>query len=190
MVTVRILTSIGSYEHHHLDFHRGDGRAGFRDAVNRVLARNQLAYELDELGRIGRLAPPILREALVVAVIETGDVKLDGLLEVAREKFLDPDPRTRRHGLDKLWDAFERLKTLEPGDKKAAMTSLIEKAAPEPNFRKIIETEALSLTQVGNTFHIRHSERSQTDLESELAIDYLFHRLFALVWFLLKSRSE
>lgn len=177
------------FGHNHFNFDKDAGRSEFRIAVNRIFARNQLAYELDENGRMIRLAAPILREALMGYGFASGDQKLDELLETARAKFLDPDPGVRKEGLEKLWDAFERLKTLEPGqDKKARANALIEKAAPEPTFKAMLIGEARSLTDVGNTFHIRHSDTSQVELQGEAQVDYLFHRLFAFVWLLLRAR--
>ena len=95
----------------------------------------------------------------------------------------------RREALEKLWDAWERIKTMEPGaNKKASTKALLDKAATEPEFRKLIENEAQSLTVVGNKFHIRHSETAQIEIQSEDQIDYLFHRLFALIWLVLRAR--
>jgi hypothetical protein len=179
----------GFFGHDHLNFDKEAGRAEFRVDVNRIFARNQLAFELAEGGRIIRLAAPVLGETLKGYGFASGDPKLDVLLEVARAKFLDPDPAVRREGLEKLWDAFERLKTLEPGaNKKATANALIEKSATEPTFKALLGEEAKSLTVVGNTFHIRHSEISQVDLQSDDHVDYLFHRLFALLWLLLRAR--
>lgn len=177
------------YGHYHLNLDNDAGRAEFRVAVNRIFARNQLAYELDEGGRIIRLAAPVLREALTGHGFASGDQKLDELLETARAKFLDSDPGVRREALEKLWDAFERLKTLGAGrDKKASANALIEKSAAEPMFKDLVAKEAKSLTDIGNTFHIRHSETSQVELQSDAHVDYLFHRLFAFVWLLLRAR--
>ena len=174
---------------HHLAFDKEAGETEFRERVNRILARNQIAYELGENGRIVRLAGPVLDETLSSETFDTGDDKLDGLLELAQAKFLDPDPAVRREALEKLWDAFERVKTLEPGkDKKASVRALLERAAKEPTFRQLLEDEGKSLTTTGNTFHIRHSETSQIELETEDHVDYLFHRPFALMWLLLRAR--
>jgi len=177
------------FDHHHLGFEREQGRRDFRERAERILARNQIAYELRFDGTIGRLAEPVLQEALTAHVFATGDAKLDVLLESARTKFLDPKPDVRREALEKLWDAWERLKTVEPGaDKKASTQVLLDKAADEPKFRELLETEARALTEVGNTFHIRHSETKQVELRTEDHVDYLFHRLFALIWLLLRAR--
>lgn len=47
---------------------------------------------------------------------------------------------------------------------------------------------ATALTKVGKTFHIRHSETSQTELARQDHVDYLFHRLWSLIWLLLRAR--
>lgn len=183
----------GSYHsyfgHHHLSFDREMGQLQFRDRVYRILSRNKLAYELNEDGTVSRLAAPALHETLTSQIFDSGDDKLDQLLESARAKFLHPDSAVRREALEKLWDAWERVKTLEPGaNKKASTKALLDKAAAEPGYRDLIENEARSLTDVGNKFHIRHSETGQVEIQSEDQVDYLFHRLFALIWFVLRAR--
>lgn len=179
------------YGHTHLSFEPEEGRAEFREEVNRVLARNGLAFELEESGRVVRLGPPALAESLRSAVFKTGDDELDRLLETARTKFLDPDPNVRAEALEKLWDAWERLKTLEQGkDKKAQATALLDRATSGQKFRELLEEEARSLTAAGNAFQIRHSETTQEPLESVDHVDYLFHRMFAMIRLLLKTTGR
>lgn len=177
-------------KHNHLRFEREEGQAAFCKDINMIFARNGLAYELDPDGLIRRLPPKVLGEALKLAKFQTGDAELDSLLETARGKYLDPDLTVRREALEKLWDAWERLKTTEPGkDKKESASALLDKCAPEVNFRKTLENEAVELTRIGNTFRIRHSETSQVPLESSEHVDYLFHRLFALINMILQCRK-
>ncbi len=177
--------------HSHFHFEVEEGQAAFRDDINRILARNELAYELGHDGSIVRLAPVVLRDALKSAVFQTGDAELDLLLESARTKYLDPDPKVRRDSLEKLWDAWERLKTIEPGkDKKASVEALLNKAAAELNFRERLEKEARELTEIGNKFRIRHSETDRAPLELSEHVDYLFHRLFALIRLLLRTTGR
>ena len=124
---------------------------------------------------------------LAVGSFATGDSVLNHMLEAGRNKFLDPAPAIRREALEKLWDAWERLKTIRPGaDKKATATALLNEACLEPYFRGELEKEAVNLTKIGNTFQIRHSETSQVQLTRDAHVDYLFHRMFALIWMLLK----
>jgi hypothetical protein len=175
------------YEHDHLSFDREEGQVEFRERVNQVFARNGLAYELQENGQVVRFAPPVLQESLRSTTFNTGDPDLDAMLETARVKFLAPDPAIRRESLEKLWDAWERLKTLGPEkDKKASIQAMLDQASPEPNFRAALDQEARELTRIGNSFQIRHTEVSQTPLALNEHIDYLFHRLFALILLLLR----
>lgn len=178
------------FKHHHLSFDRDVGQSEFRDRINCLFARNGLAYELRVDGKIIRLAPAVLRETLATAEFQTGDTILDEMLETSRAKFLNPSPQVRREALEKLWDAWERLKTTEPGaDKKAQSKALLDKAASEPNFRDLLEREAKELNNIGNGFQIRHSETTQTPLQSDHHMDYLFHRLFSLIWMLVEMRQ-
>jgi hypothetical protein len=103
----------------------------------------------------------------------------------AREKFLNRSLETPRESLEKIWDAWERLKTLEPGDKKTSVTLLLNKAAAEPSFRARLETEARELTEIGNKFMIRHTEIDKVPIELSDHVDYLFLRMFALIRLLL-----
>ena len=184
-------TRHGYFDHDHLRYDVEVGCVKFREDINRILARNGIAYELDADGRVIRLAPPIVGEALKSAVFRTGDAELDSLLEVARTKYLDPDPNIRRESLEKLWDAWERLKTVEPGsDKKSQVTELLKKIASEPTFRETLNREAVALTDIGNAFRIRHSETSQIPIEQSEHIDYLFHRLFSLIRLALRSTGR
>jgi len=176
--------------HSHYTYDQEKGRAQFADEVNRIFERQGLAFELDH-GEITRMAPTGLQEALTEAVFKTGDAELDRLLETARAKFLNKTLDIRKEGLEKLWDAWERLKTVEPGkDKKAQVTAILEKAATEPNYRKLLEDEAMLLTSIGNNFMIRHTETSKTPINESTHVDYLFHRMFAMIRLLLKSSGR
>jgi hypothetical protein len=172
------------FSHHHLIFDVDAGRQEFWEAVNRIFRRNGLAYELTAHGRIERLAPPVLREALGSVSFRTSDAELDRMLETARRKFLDSDEGKRREALESLWDAWERVKTLGSGADKKAQTAAILGAAAgstSPRFREVLEKEAKELTAIGNSLQIRHSETSQERIARSEQVDYLFHRLFALI---------
>ena len=113
---------------------------------------------------------------------------MDGLLEAARAKYLNPDLSIRRESLEKLWDAWERLKTLlDASDKRRSIGILLDKASAEPEFRARLETEARELTDIGNSFMIRHTEIGKTAIADSQQVDYLFQRLFALTYLLLRS---
>jgi hypothetical protein len=178
---------------HYLDFSREKGQTKFAAEINSILARNHLAYELQPNGEVRRLLPPVLREALAPSQFTSEDQELNRLLEASRDKFSRPDFRTRYDALKDLWDAFERLKTLEHprNDKRKSSTALIARVSSEPKIREMLETEMRTeLENFGNGFFIRHANAEQVSLQTSEEIDYLFHRLFAVIRLLLRSTSR
>jgi len=180
------------FSHYHVDFDVEAGRVEFRETVNLIFQRNGLAYTLTERGEIERLLPSEIGEPLRRARFRTGNAELDGMLDTARLKFLDPDEKARREALEKLWDAWERLKTVDDKDKKAGIAKLLDQAANPnaPKFKGMLEAEAQQLTGIGNAFQIRHSETTQERLHDEAHVDYLFHRLFSLVYLILRTSGK
>ena len=175
--------------HSHYSYDVDAGRQKFSEDVNRIFARNGIAYEFEH-GEIIRPAPAVLHESLATTLFHTGDQILDDILQAAREKFLSRSLPVRREALEKLWDAWERLKTMLPGkDKKASATALLDAAATEPALRKRLEEEAFALTQIGNTFMIRHTETDKIPVTDSALVDYLFHRMFAMIQLLLKANG-
>jgi hypothetical protein len=178
------------FGHEHYAYDQEAGRAKFEEDINRFFERNGLAFELKH-GEVTRMAPTGLQEALATTVFKTGDNDLDRLLETAREKFLNHSLDVRKEGLEKLWDAWERLKTVEPGkDKKAQANALLDKATNEPHLRARLEKEAMELTEIGNNFIIRHTETNKTPITGSAHVDYLFHRMFSFIRLLLRSSGR
>jgi hypothetical protein len=177
------------FQHHHLSYNVEEGREEFRNRINTIFSRNSIAYELKADGSIIRLAPAVLRDALANAIFRTGDLTLDHMLEDSRIKFLSPDASVRREAVERLWDCWERIKTVEkPDNKRLSVTLLLDKAAVETDIRQMLEEESRKLTDIGNSFHIRHTEVTQTRISDSDHLDYLFHRLFAMIQLLLKKR--
>lgn len=174
-------------KHYHLiSFDRDAGLDEYLEHVNRLFRRNNLAYQLRGDGQVERLEPVVFHEALTIAIFQSEDQELNRLLELAREKFRDPDVNVRREAVEKLWDAWERLKTLEPGaDKKKQVEALLIKAIPQQEFRERVNQESIVITDIGNDFAIRHTETNKIIISDSEYLDYLFHRLFALIQMLL-----
>ena len=177
------------HSHHHLKIDREAGLKKFVEDINRIFSRNGLAYELSESGAIERTVPAPMADLVKRTSFRTGDNDLDGLLDTAIGRFLSPKPEARQDALEKLWDAFERLKTIEGGkDKKARSTALIDRAisADFPVFRSVVETEFKTMTKVGNELRIRHFEVGHEPVGETGEKDYLFMRLYSLVLLMLK----
>jgi hypothetical protein len=180
------------YRHSHLSWDRNAGLAAFVSDVNLLFRRNAVAYFLDASGRAMRTLPGPEAETLGWVMFQTGDVDTDGLLETARSRFMSPKVEDRRDALEKLWDAFERLKTLEPGaDKRSQAEALLDRAVdPGTALRERLGEEALALTRIGNTFGIRHSESSQERIPRPEQTDWLFVRMFAFVRLVLRASGR
>ena len=178
-----------SFSHHHLKLDREAGLKKFVEDINRIFSRNGLAYELGESGAIERTVPVPMADLVKRTSFRTGDNDLDDLLDTAIGRFLSPKPEARQDAMEKLWDAFERLKTIEGGkDKKARAAALIDRAVSNgaPVFRSVVETEFKAMTTAGNELHIRHPEVGKEPVGETGEKDYLFMRLYALVWLMLK----
>lgn len=171
------------------DFNKIDGVQLYSDRVNGLFRRCGHPYELID-GRVERHGPDVLHQPLNVSIFNTGDSELDNLLEAARSRFFDSDSSIRTDSLEKLWDAWERLKTLENPDKRRGISLLLTRSVPCDSLREEIEKEARQLTNIGNTFRIRHHEVGTVELQDDYDVDYLFYRLFGLIWRLLKGTNR
>lgn len=180
------------FRHYHLSWDRESGLERFLADVNMLFRRNALAFELTPAGEARRVLPAPLADAIGWALFQTGDAETDRLLEAARRRILLPKPEDRQDALEKLWDAFERMKTLEPGpNKRIQADALLDRvAAPGSAFREALGREAAELTSIGNSFRIRHSEVTQEALTSPDHIEYLFTRMFAFVRLVLRGTGR
>lgn len=86
--------------------------------------------------------------------------------------------------VEKMWDAFERLKTFySPSlDKSASANKIIDDMSNfESNFKELYEAEFKALTSIGNNFRIRHHETTKVDITDTRHYEYLYKRCLALI---------
>ena len=179
------------FNHHHLMFNQVAGQEEFRKTVNRIFARNGVAFDMLSTGHIVRILPPVLGDELKRTTFCSGDRTLDNMLDECRTKFFDRNPLMRREALERLWDAWERLKSLaDPSDKKRSIKIILDAVAVEPSLRSRLEAEAMELTSIGNSHLIRHSEVNQVAVIDVDHVDYLFHRLFAMIQLMLRKKGN
>lgn len=178
------------FQHYHLTFDVDAGREAFCTDVNRIFARNGFAYELGTDGQVRRVLPAVIGEALTRTCFRTGDRTLDVMLEESRTKFSDPDPLVRREALERLFDCWERIKSLADTNKAKSIKTILDRASPESAFRAVLEKDARELTEIGNSHLLRHHEISQTPVVDSQHVDYLYHRLFAIVELLVRKNSS
>ncbi|MEU3543379.1 hypothetical protein [Streptomyces paromomycinus] len=170
------------------------GQGQFQEDIDLLFARSGIAFTLGEDFRVQRLGPPEARPLITDFRPATGDEDLDAKLTDALALFVSRDPRDRRNAVEKLWDGFERLKTLELGSgssKKESASQLLDRAAcgSEP-YRELLNSEFKMLTDTGNSFTIRHHEHGQAELPNSAAVDYLFVRLASVLSYVLRTTNR
>lgn len=175
---------------------REEAQDTFREEVNELLSRGRVIYEfvsVDDTLQIQRMGTPEVRRQMADLQPNSGDKELDDLIIEARERYLSHKEDERRIGLEKLWDAFERLKTIEPlpdgkSNKKASAEELLRHITDEP-LRKVIEDDMGALTAVGNQFRIRHHETDKHVVPID-GYDYLFARMSNVIITLLRASNR
>lgn len=174
---------------HFIGFDPASGRDEYTDYVNRLFVTSRLSYELKE-GKVARTGSLVFAAELRSAIFATGDGELDKLLENARTLYFQPGEEARQSSVEKLWDSWERLKTLGGKDKADGAASLLSASTSIEPVRKLLEDEAKQLTFIGNNYRIRHHETDKFPLASPEDQDYVFQRMFSLIWRILRVQSR
>ena len=177
---------------------REEAQETFQGEVNELLSRGRVIYNFNVVGfagtlQIQRMGTPEVRRLMADLQPNSGDKELDDLIIEARERYLSHKEDERRIGLEKLWDAFERLKTIEPlpdgkSDKKASVKQLLSRITNEP-LREVVENDMGALTDVGNKFRIRHHETDKHVVPVD-GYDYLFARMSNVIITLLRASNR
>lgn len=150
--------------------------------INKNFYKHGMVYEIGSDGKILKKLPDELVELINQSNhFEFKDVELRNLISQACSKFKSHIIAERKISLEKLWDAFERIKTQLDSNKKNSVSKLISSLEVSSSFREHIEDEMNTLTKIGNSFQIRHSETDKTPITHHDEIDYLFHRCLSLL---------
>lgn len=157
----------------------------FRNKINRLFERNGLIFEMDENGKVIRKLPLAMENILTNINLKTPDTQLNQLLQLAIDNIKKPNINDRKIALEKLWDAFERMKTyylnIKKDKKKSTEELLAIVAQDTPGFFEILDSEFKALTFIGNNFQIRHFEKDKKEIKSSKHIDYLFYRMISAI---------
>lgn len=118
---------------------------------------------------------------------KTNDQQLNDLIKESKNRFLNP--RDKNIAIEKIWDAFERIKTYYNKDKKTSLDILLDKVSSEID-RDEINNEFRTLTNIGNGYTIRHHEKGKIEINDETQIDYLYFRVLALIDLCIKTINK
>lgn len=171
--------------HHHLTCQKSRNVcAQFRDEINSLFRKTGLLYELKSNLQVERivenspLTPAV--EAAITGVREAGTREL---LQEAIQLHRSPYPADIRDATEKLWDAFERLKTYYTAMNKRQSAEKIvnDMAAGQAPYVTLFNDEFKELTNIGNGFRIRHHETDKVEITDVRYYDYFFNRCLSLI---------
>lgn len=182
--------AIKDKNHYHEYFHHYElqfidtniAKNSFRENINDIFRRNGTLFELNTDGHIQRIVEKGISE-LIKTLPSINDKDTKEMLSVAIDKFLEPKKEERKIGLEKLWDIFERIKTLLISQDKKKSTQCLIKKISEGNesIENILNNEYCTLTKIGNDFQIRHFEANKVPIDRDCILDYLFFRMLSLI---------
>lgn len=149
----------------------------FEAQVNAILKLNGIALKLDN-GKIVSTFDSQINSSTLASIQEAG---LKELLQEATKYY---DEGNLKIAVEKLWDAFERLKTAYSPtlDKKKSINRIInDMSSNKEPYKELFEKEFFELTTIGNKFRIRHHETTKTDIEDNRHYDYFYRRCLSLI---------
>ncbi len=170
------------------DFSIESGQENFTKEINSLFNKLKVPFQLSS-GKVIKMGNEIFEKLIDPNIFNTSDEITNKLLKDSINFFKETDRGNRSLALEKLWDSWERIKTLEDSDKKIGVEKLLKNGIANAELREYIETEAKTLTDIGNRFQIRHFEKDKIKLNDE-DVDYLYYRLFNLILRLLMGTNR
>ncbi|QOX63907.1 hypothetical protein FRZ06_11475 [Anoxybacterium hadale] len=158
-------------------FEKYNHSTDFEIQVNAILKLNGIAYKLDN-GRIESTIDSQIKNSTVHKIQEAG---LKALIQEATKYY---DEGNITIAVEKLWDAFERLKTYySPSlDKKKSANRIIrDMSGNKDTYIELFKKEFDELTAIGNDYRIRHHETTKIDIEDKRHYDYFYKRCLSLI---------
>lgn len=110
------------------------------------------------------------------------DVCLRELILQAEANFRSSEQNAKQIAIEKIWDAFERVKSYYSANKKKSLSHIVTRISNgNEDMYQRIDSEFSELTQIGNTYQIRHFEKEKIAIADEFLKEYLYHRCLALI---------
>lgn len=118
----------------------------------------------------------ISNEILFNEEISTYDKTFNDLVKESKDLFVKGN---KQLAIEKIWDAFERIKTIDGIKKTEIVTEMSKNGLDLEN--EEIEKEFKILTTIGNTYQIRHFETNKKPITNDEERSYLYFRVLALI---------
>jgi hypothetical protein len=154
----------------------------FQEKINEIFRDENLLFVLTNNKIVERnLEHSVISPSLEKDIQNIQEPGIKQLLNDAIIFIRKPNLLERQSGLEKIWDAFERIKTYYPDlNKKDSAEEIINNISPNEDLREIITDEFRELTKIGNGYRIRHHETGKKEIPPEF-IDYFFNRCLSLI---------
>ena len=173
------------HRHYHLKtLNTTDNKNQFRDDINNCFKKTNLLYFLNSNGEVERIIEnSVLSDEVIDTVLSIDDKGINELLKEAIDLHRSHNPSASRNAVEKLWDAFERLKTYYVQfDKKDSSNKIIaDMAGDSEDYKELFKDEFMKLTKIGNNYRIRHHETDKIEINDDRYYDYFFNRCLSLI---------
>lgn len=156
----------------------------YRHEINGIFQESGVLFTLTKEKLIERIVENSpLSPAIEAQVQQINEYGIRELMLDAIALYKTPNPAARQDSVEKIWDALERLKTYYTNvDKKTSAEKVVEDMSNgQSEFITMFNTEFKALTDIGNSFRIRHHETSKIDITDNRHYDYFFNRCLSLI---------
>lgn len=154
----------------------------FENEINAIFKLNNINVEL----RNGEIHSTSNKAIGLDDSTNINEAGLEELIRIAEDLY---NKGNYSYAVEKLWDAFERIKTYyyPTLDKKKSAEKIINDISyGNEHIKKMFDNEFKVLTDIGNNYRIRHHEKNKTDISNDLHYEYFYKRCLSLISILLK----
>lgn len=151
--------------------------------INTIFKLNNIDVEL--IG--GEIHSLISKTLLLDPKLKINEIGLEELIRTAEELYINGK---YSYAVEKLWDAFERVKTYyyPTLNKKQSVDKIVDElSCGNIDIRRMFNDEFRILTDIGNSYRIRHHEKNKIDITDDLHYEYFYKRCLALLSVVIKK---
>lgn len=144
----------------------------FTNEVNVILS--DIGYQL--------IDGKIMMSQTYIKAETSKDFTLRELIIEAEENYKKQDIGSKQRALEKIWDAFEKLRTYYNEDKKKSVSKIIKIISEgDIQLEDKLNSEFLELGYIGNNYQIRHFETGKIPITDIRLKEYWYTRCLALI---------
>ena len=155
----------------------------FENEINAIFKLNNINVEL----RNGEIHSTSNKAIGLDDSTNINEAGLEELISIAEDLY---NKGNYSYAVEKIWDAFERIKTYyyPTLDKKKSVEKIINDISyGNEHIKKMFDIEFKVLTDIGNSYRIRHHEKNKIDISNDLYYEYFYKRCLSLISILLKN---